>query len=90
MADTRNSRIELRTTAAHRALILRAAEACHMKLSEYAVQHLVTESNRVLADRTEFVLTPEAQAEWEAINSRPARKLPGLRKLMERPPPFKQ
>jgi len=89
MTDTRSSRIALRTTEADRALIVRAAEACNMKLSEFAVHHLVTDSRRVLADRTEFVLSPEAQAEWEAINDRPARDLPSLRKLMERHSPFK-
>jgi uncharacterized protein (DUF1778 family) len=90
MPDTRTSRIALRTTDADRALILRAAEACHMNLSEFAVSRLVIEAQRVLADRTEFVLTPEQQAKWEEVNSHPARELPGLRALMERPSPFKQ
>ncbi len=90
MPDTRRGRIELRATEADRALIFRAAEACNMKLSEFAMPRLVTESRRVLADRTEFVLTPEAQAEWEAVNDRPARDLPGLRRLMDRPSPFRQ
>jgi hypothetical protein len=40
------------------------------------------------ADRTEFVLSPDAQARWEEINSRPARDLPGLRRLMEQPAPW--
>jgi uncharacterized protein (DUF1778 family) len=90
MPDARDTRIELRATKADRALIVRAAEACNMKLSEYAVSHLVTDSRRVLADRAQFVLSPEAQAEWEAINARPARDLPSLRELMRRPSPFKQ
>jgi uncharacterized protein (DUF1778 family) len=90
MPERRDTRIELRATQADRALIVRAAEACNMKLSEFAVSHLVTDSRRILADRTEFVLSPEAQAEWEAINARPARDLPSLRKLMERPSPFEQ
>ncbi len=90
MPDARDTRIELRATKADRALIVRAAEACNMKLSEYAVSHLVTDSRRVLADRTQFALSPEAQAEWEAINAGPARDLPGLRDLMRRPSPFEQ
>ena len=52
-------------------------------------QNLVTDSRRVLAARTEFVLSSEAQAAWEEINARPARDLPGLCKLMQRPSPFK-
>jgi uncharacterized protein (DUF1778 family) len=90
MTDTRNARIALRATTADRELILRAAEASNMRLSEYALSHLVTDSRRVLADRSEFTLSPEARAEWEAINARPARDLPSLRELMERPSPFKQ
>ena len=45
-------------------------------------------ARRLLADRTEFVLSREAADAWEAINRRPARDLPGLRALMERPSPF--
>ena len=42
----------------------------------------------MLADREQFVLDADAQQEWERINSRPARRLPGLVRLLERPSPF--
>lgn len=42
----------------------------------------------IMADRENFALSEGAAAEWEAINSRPARELPGLRALMARPSPF--
>jgi hypothetical protein len=42
----------------------------------------------VLADREQFVLDAAGQQEWERINSRPARSLPGLVRLLERPSPF--
>ncbi len=45
-------------------------------------------AQRVLADREHFVLDTGAQQEWERINSRPARNLPGLARLLERPSPF--
>ena len=41
----------------------------------------------MLADREQFVLDADAQQEWERINSRPARSLPGLERLLERPSP---
>ena len=88
MPATRNSRIELRASDAGRALIVQAAEASDMKLSEFAVSHLVSEARCVLADRRELVLSPSAWAEWERINDRPARDLPSLRRLLERPTPF--
>lgn len=87
--DKRTERIALRATRADKALIQRAAESCSLNISEFAVGRLVTEAQRVLADRTEFVLDEAGWAEWEAINDRPARELPGLRKLMDRPSAFK-
>jgi hypothetical protein len=39
----------------------------------------------VPADRDVFLLDVDAQQEWERINSRPARSLPGLVRLLERP-----
>jgi predicted nucleotidyltransferase len=45
-------------------------------------------AKRVLADREHFVLDANAQQEWERINSRPARSLQGLVRLLERPSPF--
>jgi hypothetical protein len=42
----------------------------------------------VLADREHFVLEANARQEWERINSRPARSLQGLVRLLERPSPF--
>jgi uncharacterized protein (DUF1778 family) len=88
MPPSRSARIELRASEADRELIVHAAEACQMKISEFAMPHLVAEARRVLADRTEFALGPRAWAEWEKINERPARELPGLQKMMERPSPF--
>ena len=40
------------------------------------------------ADRTEFTLDADAWEEWEALNDRPARDLPGLRAFMRKPVPF--
>jgi len=45
-------------------------------------------AQRVLADRQHFLLDTDAQQEWERINNRPARSLPGLARLLERPSPF--
>jgi len=49
---------------------------------------LTSAARRVLADRNEFTLSSEAAEEWEKINDRPARDLPGLQALMARPAPF--
>lgn len=84
----RKDRIELRTTPDVRSLIDRAVKASGTSLTDFAEASLVAAAQRVLADRDRFALSPEALAEWDAINARPARDLPGLRRLMKRPSPF--
>jgi uncharacterized protein (DUF1778 family) len=86
----RSRRLELRTTPHERELIDRAVAASDTDLTEFVVASAVQAAQRVLADRDEFVLDPDALEAWEAINSRPARDLPGLRRLMERPSPFEE
>jgi uncharacterized protein (DUF1778 family) len=84
----RSERLEVRTTPEDRALIDRAAAASGTDLTDFVITNLTVASRRVLADRTEFVLAPEALEAWERINRRRARSLAGLRKLMLRPSPF--
>jgi uncharacterized protein (DUF1778 family) len=86
----RSRRLELRTTPHERQLIDRAVAASDTDLTEFVVTSAVEAAQRVLADRDEFVLDADALEAWEAINSRPARDLPGLRRLMERPSPFEE
>ena len=45
-------------------------------------------SGPVLADRTEFTLSPEDWEAWEALHDRPAQDLPELRELMAEPAPY--
>ncbi|WP_322769540.1 DUF1778 domain-containing protein [Frankia sp. Cr1] len=87
-ARTRDRRLEVRTTAEERVLIDRAAEAAGTDLTSFVVSHLTDAARRVLADRDRFTLPPEAAAEWERVNRRPAEELVGLRQLMQRPSPF--
>jgi len=84
----RDRRLEVRTTAEERELIDRAAEAAGADLTSFVVNHLTDAARQVLADRDRFVLSPDAAAEWERINHRPAKELAGLRRLMQRPSPF--
>jgi uncharacterized protein (DUF1778 family) len=84
----RSRRLELRTTPEEREIIDRAAAASDTGLTEFVVGSAVEAAQRVLADRVRFELDAAAAEAWEAMNSRPARELPGLRRLMERPSPF--
>jgi uncharacterized protein (DUF1778 family) len=84
----RSRRLELRTTDEERALLDRAVAVTGTDLTEFVVGQASEAARRVLADRTSFVLEPAALKEWEAINARPARDLPGLRAFLNRPSPF--
>ena len=84
----RSQRIEVRATPEDRALIDRAVAAAGTSVTAFVLSSVTTAARQLLADRTEFVLSPEAASAWEAINERPARDLPGLRDLMQRPSPF--
>ena len=84
----RDRRMELRTTAEERELIDRAVRAAGTDLTDFVVTHASQAARRLLADRDVFHLSPAALRGWEDINARPARELPGLRRLMQRPTPF--
>jgi uncharacterized protein (DUF1778 family) len=90
VAPTRSSRIEVRTTPADRALIDRAVAASGTDLTTFVVTNLTDAAARVLADRSEFALSPKAWKAWEAVNARPARDLPGVQTLLDRPSPFEE
>lgn len=85
---TRSERLEVRTTKDERALIDRAVAEQGTDLTQFVVTNLTVAAQRVLADRSEFVLDADAAGAWEAVNRRRPRDLPGLRRLMQRPSPF--
>ena len=82
------SRIELRASQDDRDLLDRAAAALGTDRSSFLLSQGRLAAQQVLADREHFVLDAAAQQEWERINSCPARVLPGLKRLLERPSPF--
>jgi uncharacterized protein (DUF1778 family) len=84
----KTSRIELRATEDDRDLLDRAAAALGTDRSSFLLAQGRLAAQRVLADRQHFLLDDDAQQEWERINSRPARSLPGLTRLLERSSPF--
>ncbi len=84
----RDQRLEVRTTAEERELINRAVDVAGTDLTTFALHNLLDASRRVLADRSEFLLSSDQVAEWDRINEAPARELPGLVGLMRRTSPF--
>lgn len=90
IARRRSRRMELRTTDDERALIDRAVAVSGTDLTEFVVTHASEAARRLLADRQSFELDSAALAAWEELNARPARDLPGLARLYQRPSPFVQ
>ena len=86
----RNRRMDLRTTTEERELIDRAVRASGTDLTDFVITHASEAARRLLADRDHFHLDPSALNQWEDVNARPARDLPGLRRLMQRPSPFSE
>lgn len=84
----RSRRLEVCTTPEERELIDTAVVASRTDMTDFVVGNVVDAARRVLADRDRFELDARAVAEWDSINAREARDLPGLRRLMERPAPF--
>lgn len=84
----RSERLEVRTTVEERSMIDRAVAATGTDLTEFVVSNLAIAARRVLADRSSFELDDTARRRWEEINEQPARELPGLRALVDRPTPF--
>jgi uncharacterized protein (DUF1778 family) len=84
----RDQRIEVRATVEERALIDQAVASSGSDMTTFVLTNLLDASRRILADRVSFGLSFHAAAEWDRINSLPARELQGLAALFERPSPF--
>lgn len=88
VSSLKSTRIELRATREDRELIDRAAAALGVDRSAFVLSQGLLAAQKVLADRQQFLLDPEALSDWERINAAPPQVLPGLVRLQHRPTPF--
>jgi uncharacterized protein (DUF1778 family) len=87
VSETKTQRVHLRVAATDDELFRSAAAAAHESLSEFLVESGRERAERLLADRTRFVLPA---AEWHAFTvalDRPAGEVPALVELLGRPRP---
>ena len=80
-------RLSIRASAPEKDILWRAARARHMNISQFVLQVSLDAANAILADQTEFRLTPE---EWETFSERldaPARVIPALHDLFRETDP---
>jgi uncharacterized protein (DUF1778 family) len=84
----RNDRWTFRVPANADRLVRQAAEVSHQSLTEFVVDASTVAAERVLADRTLFVLDQERWNEFIEMLDRPVREKPGLEKLFATPSVF--
>jgi uncharacterized protein (DUF1778 family) len=87
MSETKTQRVHLRVAVGDDELFRSAAAAAEESLSQFLVESGRERAERVLADRTRFVLSP---AEWRAFTAaldRPAREIPQVVELFRRSRP---
>jgi uncharacterized protein (DUF1778 family) len=87
MAETKDQRVHLRVAASDDELFRSAAAAVNESLSEFLVESGRERAERLLADRTRFVLTPTQWRRFTAALDRPPRETPELVELFRRPRP---
>ena len=78
-----SDRWAFRVPAKAAVLVRRAAESADRTLTEFVVDAAVLEAERVLADRTQFVLPPAQWKQFVELLDRPA-KTAGLSNLFAR------
>ena len=87
MSATKTARVNLRVAPADDVLLRRAADLLGETLSEFLIESGRERAERLVADRTRFVLD---NAAWTAFNDaldRPAEVKPELRELFARSRP---
>ena len=62
-------------------LVRRAAAVSHRSLTDFVVEAAVVEAERILSDRTRFVLDDEDWERFSAALDREPRDVPGLARL---------
>lgn len=87
MAETKE-RWDFRVAPETDRLVRHAAETADRTLTDFVVDAAVVEAERVLADRTQFVLEPEQWARFVEILDRSPQDKPELERLFARPGVF--
>jgi uncharacterized protein (DUF1778 family) len=87
MPETKTQRVHLRVAASDDELFRSAAAAAHESLSEFLVESGRERAERVLADRTQFVLSPAQWRKFTTALDRTPREIPELVELFRRSRP---
>ncbi len=83
MVELKATRWTLRVAEPADRAVRAAALASHRNLTDFVVSAAIGEAERILGDRTRFVLDDAQWAEFVALLDRPARSPEGLAKLFQ-------
>lgn len=81
-------RWDFRVASETNQLVRQAAETAERTLTDFVVDAAVVEAERVLADRTQFVLDTERWDRFVEVLDRSPQDHPGLEKLFSKPSVF--
>lgn len=84
----KETRLSIRASAPEKTILSQAARARRMNTSQFVLQASLDAAHAILADQSEFRLSPEL---WDAFCARldaPARNIPELRRLFEEAEPY--
>jgi uncharacterized protein (DUF1778 family) len=87
MPETKTQRVHLRVAASDDVLFRSAAAAANESLSEFLVESGRERAERLLADRTRFVLSASQWRKFTAGLDRPPREIPELAELFRQSRP---
>ena len=86
--DQKETRLSIRASDAQKAVLRQAARVRRMNTSQFVLQASLDAAQSILADQTEFLLSPE---QWEAFCQRldaPPKAIPALTRLFSEPDPY--
>ncbi len=86
--STRDTTMQIRIASEDKDLIRRAAAQSGQDLSSFVLQHMRKVADEILAERTVFTMSDEQFDTFLEQLDAPARALPGLTALFDRPSPF--
>ena len=88
MAQVKEQRWDFRVAPETDRLVRQAAETAERTLTDFVVDAAVVEAERLLADRTRFVLEAEQWGRFVDLLDRSPHENPGLERLFSKPSVF--
>ena len=88
MPTRANTRLSIRASEPQKTILSQAARARRMNTSQFVLQSSLDAADVVLREQTVFTLPPDKWGEFCARLDEPARVIPALQELFNRPEPF--